>query len=75
MTELEMFTKLSQLDENCEKDPEGGYLPILIKCIDDTYLIRYYSYYTFNAIYTVTADTPEEAIRKAYEWCKSNNLL
>ena len=22
-----------------------------------------------------TANTPEEAIKKAYEWCESNNLL
>lgn len=29
MTELEMFVKLPQLNENWKKDQEGGYLPIL----------------------------------------------
>lgn len=41
MTELEMFAKLPQLNENWKKDQEGGYLPILSKCIDGKYRLSY----------------------------------
>ena len=75
MTELEMFAKLPQLNGNCKKDQEGGYLPILSKCIDGKYSLSYDCCYAFHSIYEATANTPEEAIRKAYEWCKSNNLI
>lgn len=75
MTELEMFTKLPQLNGNWEKDSEGGYLPILSRCIDGKYRLSYDFCYVFDSIYEVITNTPEEAIRKAYEWCKSNNLL
>ena len=41
MTELEMFAKLPQLNENWKKDQEGGYLPRLCKCIDGKYRLSY----------------------------------
>lgn len=75
MTELEMFAKLPQLNENRKKDQEGGYLPILSKCIDGKYRLSYDCCYAFDSIYDAIANTPEEAIRNAYEWCDSNNLL
>lgn len=75
MTELEMFAKLPQLNENLKKDQEGGYLPILSKCIDGQYCLSYNFSYAFDSIYEAIANTPEEAIRKAYEWCDLNNLI
>lgn len=75
MTELEMFAKLPQLNGNRKKDQEGDYLPILSKCIDGKYRLSYDCCCAFYSIYEVAANTPEEAIKKAYEWCKSNNLI
>lgn len=73
MTELEMFAKLPQLNENKEKDPEGEYLPVLTKLISGEYLLSYNSCYVIDySIYEVIANTPEEAIKNAYEWCKDN---
>ena len=48
---------------------------ILSKCIDGKYRLSYDCCYAFDSIYDAIANIPEEAIRKAYEWCKSNNLL
>lgn len=75
MTELEMFTNLPQLNRNKEKDREGGYLPILIKNIGGEYTLSYDSCYVDDTIFEITTGTPEEAIKKAYEWCKNNNLI
>ena len=47
MTELEMFAKLPQLNGNWKKDQEGGYLPILSKCIDGKYRLSYDCCYAF----------------------------
>lgn len=73
MTELEMFTKLPHLDGSKKKDPEGLYDPVLKKTDGAFYLS--YECYGFDSIYMVKGNTPEEAIRKAYEWCKNNNLI
>lgn len=71
MTELEMFTKLPQLSEDY-KEIKSSYAPTLslINNIlaDNTIQVQY-------IVCWVHTDTPEEAIRKTYEWCKENNLL
>ena len=75
MTELEMFAKLPQLNESWEKDQEGDYIPVLSKLPNGEYCLSYDSCCVFYSIYEVIANTPEEAIRKAYEWCKLKNLV
>lgn len=77
MTELEMFAKLPQLNEDCEKT-DLGYVPTL--SIIDNILVQYTVYWIDIDTHEVlrlrfTANTPEEAIILAYKWCKSNNLL
>lgn len=83
MTELEMFTKLPQLSEDY-KETKFSYIPTLslINNIlaDNTIQVQYIVCWVHTDIHDVLeqyfiADTPEEAIRKAYEWCDSNNLL
>lgn len=77
MTELEMFAKLPQLDEEYHKT-DLGYVPALSKV--DNILVQYIVFW-FDISGSdlldlhFVANTPEEAIRKAYEWCKNNNLI
>lgn len=77
MTELEMFAKLPQLDEEYHKT-NLGYVPALSKV--DNILVQYIVFWFDISVSDLLdlhfiANTPEEAIKKAYEWCKSNNLL
>ena len=77
MTELEMFTKLPQLNEDCEKT-DLGYVPTL--SIVDNILVQYTVYWIDMDTHKIlrlhfTANTPEEAIKEAYEGCKSAHLL
>lgn len=77
MTELEMFAKLPQLDEDYHKT-DLGYVPTL--SVIDNILVQYTVYWIGMDTHEIlrlhfTANTPEEAIRNAYEWCKENNLL
>lgn len=77
MTELEMFAKLPQLDEDYYKT-DLGYVPTL--SVIDNILVQYTVYWIDMDTHKIlklyfTANTPEEAIRKAYEWCKDNNLI
>lgn len=77
MTELEMFAKLPQLDEDYHKT-DLGYVPTF--SVIDNILVQYTVYWIDMDTYEVlrlhfTANTPEEAIKEAYEWCDSNNLL
>ena len=77
MAELEMFAKLPQLDEDYHKT-DLGYVPTL--SVIDNILVQYIVYWIDMDTHKIlklhfTTNTPEEAIRKAYEWCKSNNLL
>lgn len=77
MTELEMFAKLPQLDEEYHKT-DLGYVPALSKV--DNILIQYIVFWFDISVSDLldlhfVANTPEEAIRKAYEWCKNNNLI
>ena len=77
MTELEMFAKLPQLNENCEKT-NIGYIPTLslVGNTSNQYIVFWFDISTPDLLELhFIANTPEEAIRKAYEWCKSNNLL
>lgn len=77
MTELEMFTKLPQLNENCEKT-NIGYIPTLslVGNTSNQYIVFWLQIGTPDLLELhFVANTPEEAIRKAYEWCDSNNLL
>lgn len=77
MTELEMFSKLPQLDEDCKK-VDLGYISTL-SLVDNTsnqYIVFWLDISTTDLLELhFVANTPEEAIRKAYEWCKSNNLI
>jgi hypothetical protein len=77
MTELEMFAKFPQLNENCEKTNIGS-VPSIISTgyISVPYVVYWMKKDTCKSPnkYFI-GDTPEEAIRKAYEWCDSNNLL
>lgn len=77
MTELEMFAKLPQLDEDCKK-VDLGYISTL-SLVDNTsnqYIVFWLDISTPDLLeFHFVANTPEEAIRKAYEWCKSNNLI
>lgn len=77
MTALEMFTKLPQLDEDYHKT-NLGYVPTL--SMIDNILVQYIVYWIDMDTHEIlrlhfTANTPEEAIRKAYEWYKENNLI
>lgn len=78
MTELEMFAKLPQLNEDCERT-DLGYVPTL--SVIDNILVQYIVYWidmedTHEILRLhFAANTPGEAIKKAYEWCKSNNLI
>lgn len=77
MTELEMFAKLPQLNENCEKT-NMGYIPTLslVSNTSNQYIVFWFDISIFDLLELhFVADTPEEAIKKAYEWCESNNLL
>lgn len=77
MTELEMFAKLPQLNENCEKT-DIGYIPTLSLSSNtpNQYIVFWLHVGIFDLLEVYfTANTPEEAIRKAYEWCDSNHLL
>lgn len=77
MTELEMFAKLPQLDEDCKK-VDLGYISTL-SLVDNTsnqYIVFWLDISTPDLLeFHFVTNTPEEAIRKAYEWCKSNNLI
>lgn len=77
MTELEMFTKLPQFNEDYGRT-DLGYVPTL--SVIDNILVQYTVYWIDIDTHETlrlhfTANTPEEAIRKAYKWCDSNNLL
>ncbi len=72
-----MFAKLPQLDEEYHKT-NLGYVPALSKV--DNILVQYIVFWFDISVSDLLdlhfiANTPEEAIKKAYEWCKSNNLL
>lgn len=77
MTELEMFAKLPQLNEDCEKT-NLGYVPTL-SIVDNIIVQSIVYWYNIDTNDTLglrfIANTPEEAIKNAYEWCKQNNLL
>ena len=75
MTELEMFAKFPQLSDNY-KETKFGYIPTLslINNIlaNNTIQIQYIACWVHTDTHDVLepyfiADTPEEAIRKAYE--------
>lgn len=77
MTELEMFAKLPQLDEEYHKT-NLGYVPTLSKV--DNILVQYIVFWFDISVSDLldlhfVTNTPEEAIKNDYEWCKSNNLL
>lgn len=77
MTELEMFTKLPQLDEEYHKT-NLGYVPTL--SVIDNILVQYTVYWIDMDTHEIlrlhfTANTPEEAIKEAYEGCISAHLL
>lgn len=77
MTELEMFAKLPQLDEEYHKT-NLGYVPTL--SVIDNILVQYTVFWFDISVSDLLdlhfiANTPEEAIKKAYEWCKNNNLI
>lgn len=77
MTELEMFTKLPQLNEDCEKT-DLGYVPTL--SLVDNILVQYIVYWIDMDTHDIlklhfTANTLKEAILNAYTWCKSKNLV
>ena len=77
MTELEMFAKLPQLDEDYHKT-DLGYVPTL--SVIDNILVQYTVYWIDMDTHEIlrlhfTANIPEEAIKNAYEWCKLKNLL
>lgn len=77
MTELEMFTKLPQLNEDYEKT-DLGYVPALSKV--DNILVQYIVFWFDISVSDLLdlhfiANTPEEAIKNAYEWCKSKKLI
>lgn len=77
MTELEMFAKLPQLNEDCERT-DLGYVPTLslVDNISNQYIVFWLNISIPDLLELhFTANTPEEAIRKAYEWCKNNNLI
>lgn len=83
MTALEMFTKFPQLNDNY-KETKFSYIPTLSSInnisADNTTQVQYIVYWVHTDIHDILdphfiADTPEEAIKKAYEWCKSNNLI
>lgn len=77
MTELEMFAKLPQLNEYCEKT-NLGYVPTL-SIVDNIIVQSIVYWYNIDTNDTLglrfIANTPEEAIRNAYEWCDSSHLL
>ena len=77
MTELEMFIKLPQLDEEYHKT-DLGYVPALSK-VDNIlvqYIVFWFDISTSDLLdLHFVANTPGEAIKKAYEWCKNNNLI
>ena len=77
MTELEMFAKLPQLDEDYHKT-NLGYVPTL--SVIDNIVVQYTVYWIDMDTHEIlrlhfTANTPEEAIRKAYGWCKLAYLI
>lgn len=77
MTELEMFAKLPQLDEDCKK-VDLGYIPTLslVGNTSNQYIVFWFDICTPDLLELhFTANTPGEAIKKAYEWCESNNLI
>lgn len=77
MTELEMFAKLPQFNEYCEKT-NLGYVPTL-SIVDNIIVQSIVYWYNIDTNDTLglrfIANTPEEAIRNAYEWCDSSHLL
>lgn len=77
MTELEMFAKLPQLNEDCEKT-DLGYVPTL-SLVDNILVQSIVYWYNIDTNDTLRlrfiANTPEEAILTAYTWCKSEKLI
>ena len=72
-----MFAKLPQLDEEFHKT-DLGYVPALSKV--DNIVVQYIVFWFDISVSDLldlhfVANTPEEAIRKAYEWCKSAHLI
>lgn len=72
-----MFAKLPQLDEEYHKT-DLGYVPTL--SVIDNILVQYTVYWIDMDTHDILdlhfiANTPEEVIRKAYEWCKSKKLV
>ncbi len=76
MTELEMFTKLPRLNKDYEVSLENAYTPTLSPLINEQYIVCWLDKRTCKVldVYFCT-DTPEEAIRNAYKWCKENNIV
>lgn len=69
-----MFAKLPQFNEDCEKT-DLGYVPTL--SVIDNILVQYIIYWINMDTHDMLelhfiANTPEEAIKNAYEWCKDN---
>lgn len=76
MTELEMFAKLPQLDEDFEiSDIDIDYAPTLSRTNKEQYYVYWRGFAAKDLGVHFLANTPKEAIKNAYEWCKNNNLI
>lgn len=74
---MKMFSSLPSISRTDETDSyivnENGAKPALIH-EDNTYIVMWVDE-DFFTIKDFEADTPEEAIYKAFEFCKNNNLI
>lgn len=74
MTELEMFIKLPSLDDSFKVASEDAYNPTLYY-YDSEYVVDWIHCEDSDSLVSVTGNTIEEAIKKAYELCDLNNLI
>ena len=74
MNYLDLFKKLPHLDGNKKVVRDWGYTPCLYH-FDGEWHISWTYCDEDDTIEDFCADTPEKAIKDAFEWCVVNNLI
>lgn len=71
---LDLFKKLPHLDENIKVVEDWGYIPCLYH-FDVEWHVSWTHCDENDIIEDFCANTPEKAIKDAFEWCVVNNLI
>ena len=70
---LDLFKQLPHLDDGMEVVDDWAYTPTLCH-FDGRWAVNWLDEDAFSC-QLFSAKTPEEAIQKAYDWCKSKDFI